>query len=40
LFSKEPLIDTEIQIGLFQDEITIKKSKLIKTDLISEVGFY
>ncbi len=37
LFSKEPLIDTEIQIGLFQDEITIKKSKLIKTDLISEV---
>lgn len=37
LFSKKPLDMTDIQIGLFQDEITIKKSKIIRNDLISEV---
>ncbi|MCK4614425.1 MAG: putative DNA binding domain-containing protein [Thermoplasmata archaeon] len=37
LFSKEPLRMTDIQIGLFQDDVTIKKSKIIRTDLISEV---
>ena len=37
LFSKKLLRETDIQIGLFQDEITIKKNKIIRNDLISEV---
>ena len=37
LFSKKGLRETDIQIGLFQDEITIKKDRVIRTDLISEV---
>lgn len=37
LFSKKELRETEIQIGLFADVDVIKKSKLIKTDLITEV---
>lgn len=37
LFSKEPQRQTDIQIGLFQDDITIKKNKIIKQDLISEI---
>lgn len=38
LFSKKSLRETDIQIGLFQDEITIKKDKVIRNDLISEVN--
>ena len=37
LFSKKPLRETDIQIGLFQDEISIKKNKIIRNDLVSEV---
>ena len=37
LFSKKPLRETDIQIGLFQDEITIKKNKIIRMDLFNEV---
>ncbi|HBR79694.1 MAG TPA: hypothetical protein DEA46_04670 [Candidatus Moranbacteria bacterium] len=37
LFSKETSRQTDIQIGLFQDDITIKKDKIIRQDLISEV---
>jgi len=37
LFSKKLLRETDIQIGLFQDEITIKKDKVIRNDLFSEV---
>ncbi|MCK5320722.1 putative DNA binding domain-containing protein, partial [Candidatus Parcubacteria bacterium] len=37
LFSKEPLMQTDIQIGLFQTDTIIKKSKVIANDLISEV---
>lgn len=37
LFSKKPLRETDMQIGLFQDDITIKKDKVIRTDLISEI---
>ncbi len=37
LFSKKPLFYSEIQIGLFQTDTTIKKSVTIKTDLLSEV---
>ncbi len=36
LFSKVPSRQTDIQIGLFQDDITIKKNKIIRQDLISE----
>ncbi|KKQ06964.1 MAG: hypothetical protein US16_C0005G0022 [Candidatus Moranbacteria bacterium GW2011_GWE2_36_40] len=37
LFLKEPSRQTDIQIGLFQNDITIKKDKVIRRDLISEV---
>ena len=38
LFSKKKRRETDIQIGLFGDEITIKKDKIIRGDLIGEVG--
>ncbi len=37
LFANKPPQSSEIQIGLFQDDITIKKSKVIRNDLISEL---
>ena len=37
LFSKKPLRQTDIQIGLFQTDTIIKKSKIIRNDLIAEV---
>lgn len=37
LFAKKPSILSEIQIGLFENETTIKKDLSIRTDLISEV---
>ena len=37
LFSKNPLRQTDIQIGLFQTDTIIKKSKVIRNDLVTEV---
>jgi len=37
LFSKKEKRETDIQIGLFQTETIIKKSKIIRRDLISQV---